>query len=76
MSLHTENYMRDWKLANGIPVDARISPVRPSLEIKRWRSPQVENVGVARHTKSEAIAWFKDYLGVKKLPDGFVIEAY
>lgn len=43
---------------------------------KRWRSPQRPDAAVIKPTKSEAIAWFKALLGVKKLPDGFVIEVF
>ncbi len=43
---------------------------------KRWRSPQRPDAAVIKPTKSEAIAWFKALLGVKKLPDGFTIEAF
>lgn len=43
---------------------------------KRWRSPQRQDAACSRHTKSDAIAFFKELLGVKKLPDGFEIEAF
>ncbi len=43
---------------------------------RRWRSPQRPDAAVVRHTKSEAIAWFKELLDVKRLPEGFEIEAF
>lgn len=43
---------------------------------RRWRSPQVSGVAVMKPTKSEAIAWFKVFLGIAKLPAGFVVEAF
>ena len=43
---------------------------------KRWTSPQRPDAACCCHTKSEAIAWFKRLLGVKKLPQGFEIRAF
>lgn len=47
-----------------------------SIGGRRWRSLQRPDAACQRRTKSEAIAWFKKLLGVKKLPEGFEIEAF
>lgn len=47
--------------------------VHPQL---RWRSPNCPGAGCLKATKSEARVYFKQLLGVNRLPVGFVIESY
>jgi hypothetical protein len=46
------------------------------LPVSRWRSPACPGAGCLKATKSEARAYFKQLLGVDKLPVGFIIESY
>lgn len=42
---------------------------------KVWECNLLPGAGVLRNTRSEAIAWFKQQLGVKRLPaEGVVTE--
>jgi len=56
--------------------EKRLNALSAAPTGRRWRSPQRPDAAVVKCTKSEAIAWFKDLLGVKKLPEGFEIEAF
>lgn len=43
---------------------------------KRWRCSLRPDAAVLRNTKSEAIGWFKKLLGVKRLPQGAIVESF
>lgn len=44
--------------------------------LKRWRSPLWPDKAVLKATKSEAIGWFKEQLGLDRLPPDANIESY
>lgn len=52
------------------------TPKEYCSKAKRWTSPQRPDAAVLRNTKSEAIVWFQQLLGVETLPDGFEIEVF
>lgn len=43
---------------------------------KRWRCADFPDKAVLKNTKSEAIAWFKQVLGLERLPQGTKVEAF
>lgn len=43
---------------------------------KTWVCDQVPDTGVLKNTRSEAIAWYKQLLGVKRLPEGFIVREH
>lgn len=58
-------------------VGSRLPQGRSSISrFKRWRCNLLPDSAVALNTKSEAIAWFKEQLGVDRLPANATIEAF
>lgn len=50
-------------------------PFSPN-KAKRWRCNLRPDMAVMRNTKSEAIAWFKQQLGLKRLPPEAIVEQF
>jgi hypothetical protein len=43
---------------------------------KRWRCNLRPDAAILRNTRGEAIAWFKQLLGLKKMPPEAVVESF
>jgi len=53
-----------------------VSGNKEHSDLLRWRCNLRPDAAVLRHTKSEAIAWYKELLGVTKLPTEAIVEAF